>query len=41
MIDVANRTDRYLGAILVTNKRAEVMETLKTYDPVSKWNDPE
>ena len=41
MIDVVNRTDRYLGAILVTKKGAEVVETLKTYDPVAKWNDPE
>jgi hypothetical protein len=41
MIDVVNRTDRYLGAILVTKKGAEVVETLKTHDPVAKWNDPE
>jgi hypothetical protein len=41
MIDVVNRTDRYLGGILVTKKGAEVVETLKTYDPVAKWNDPE
>lgn len=41
MIDVANRCDRYLGAILVTNKGADVVETLKTFDPAAKWNDPE
>lgn len=41
MIDVVNHTDRYLGAILVTKKGEEVVETLKTYDPVAKWNDPE
>jgi hypothetical protein len=41
MIDVVNRTDRYLGGLLVTKKGEEVMETLKTYDPVSKWNDPD
>ena len=35
MIDVVNRTDRYLGAILVTKKGAEVVETLKTFDPVA------
>jgi hypothetical protein len=35
MIDVVNRTDRYLGGILVTKKGEEVVETLKTYDPVA------
>jgi hypothetical protein len=28
-------------ALLVTKKGAEVVETLKTYDPVAQWNDPE
>jgi len=41
MIDVVNRCDKYLGAIFVTKKGADVVETLKTYDPVAKWNDPE
>src|SRR5216683_2470815 len=41
MIDVVNRTDRYLGGILVTKKGKEVVETLKTYDPVAKWNEPD
>ena len=41
MIDVVTRTDRYLGGILVTKKGEEVVETLKTYDPVAKWNDPD
>ena len=41
MIDVVNHTDRYLGAILVTNKGAEVVENIKMYDPAPKWNDPE
>jgi hypothetical protein len=41
MIDVVNRCDRYLGAILVAEKGADVVETLKTYDPVANWNDPE
>ena len=41
MIDVVNHTDRYLGAILVTKKGEEAVETLKMYDPVAKWNDPQ
>jgi hypothetical protein len=41
MIDVVNRCDRYLGAIFATEKGADVVETLRTYDPVAKWNDPE
>jgi hypothetical protein len=41
MIDVVNRTDRYLGGVLVTKMGQEVVETLKTYDPVAKWNDPD
>ncbi|HVR57214.1 MAG TPA: hypothetical protein VMT72_10345 [Pseudolabrys sp.] len=41
MIDVVNQTDRYLGAILVTKKGEEVVETLKMYDPVPNWNDPD
>jgi hypothetical protein len=41
MIDVVNRTDRFLGGLLVTKKGEEVIDTLKTYDPAAKWNDPD
>jgi hypothetical protein len=36
MIDVVNRCHRYLGAIFVTKKGADVVETLKTFDRVAK-----
>jgi hypothetical protein len=38
MIDVVNRCDRFLAALLVSPR--EIIEELKRRDPIPKWHDP-